>query len=286
MMNKIISFKPEESLSKYISAYLYTANHFEKSAKQFYTPKGTAAITITLEINPNSYLMYPDKTSKIYFEKYNPCLFGQMSKIGISYLEDRFDIFTIVFSPIGLFHFLDGSASQVTDRVLRLDRVGLAQLHEKLRDLFKSNIEIESCLGYVNKYLIDHFNSRPKKNIPDFIPKVIHQINMDKGVINLECLVENLGINKRTFQLHFKNIVGISPKLFCRITRFNILLQALDTVPTVDILDFAVQFGYTDKPHLYKDFKEFVGMTPLQYMRLINNVNAMVEKEVRKKLSG
>jgi methylphosphotriester-DNA--protein-cysteine methyltransferase len=98
-------------------------------------------------------------------------------------------------------------------------------------------------------------------------------------------LVENLGINNRTFQLHFKNVIGISPKQFCRITRFNFLLQALDAVPTADILDFAVQFGYADKPHLYKDFKEFVGMTPLKYLRLINNVNAIVEKEVRNKLS-
>jgi methylphosphotriester-DNA--protein-cysteine methyltransferase len=284
-MNNIVSFRPDDSLSEYISAYLYSTNQFDKSAKQFYTPKGTAAITIPLEINPNSYLMYPDKTSKIYFEKFVPFLFGQMSKIGISNLEDRFDIFTIVFTPIGLFHFLEGSAGEVTDRVLRLDRLGLAELHQKLRDLFKSNTEIESSLVHVNRYLNDHFNSMPKKKIPEFIPPIIDQIHMEKGIVNLERMVEKLGINNRTFQLHFKNVIGISPKLFCRITRFNILLQALDALPSADILDFAVQFGYADKPHLYKDFKEFVGMTPLQYMKLVNNVNAMVEKEVRNKLS-
>jgi AraC-like DNA-binding protein len=208
-----------------------------------------------------------------------------MSKIGISNFENRFDLFAIVFTPIGLFHFLDGPAVQMTDRVMRLDRLGLVELHQKLKDLFKSNTEIESCLVHVNKYLNDHFNSRPRKKIPEFIPSVIHQINMDKGVVNLERMVEKLGFNYRTFQLHFKNVIGISPKLFCRITRFNILLQALDARPTADILDFAVQFGYADKPHLYKDFKEFAGMTPLQYMKLVNNVNAMVEKEVRNKLS-
>lgn len=284
-MNKIVSFKPDDSLSEYISAYLYATNQFDKSAKQFYTPKGTAAITIPLEINSSSYLMYPDKTSKIYFEKFNSYLFGQMSKIGISNLKDQFDIFTIVFTPIGHYHFLDGPATQMTDRVMRLDRLGLGELHQKLRELFESKSEIDYCLRQVNQFLIDHFNSKPRKEIPEFITSVIHQIHMKRGIVNLERMVENLGINNRTFQLHFKNVIGISPKLFCRITRFNILLQALDLLPTADILDFAVQFGYADKPHLYKDFKEFVGMTPLQYMKLVNNVNAMVEKEVRNKLS-
>jgi AraC-like DNA-binding protein len=181
---------------------------------------------------------------------------------------------------------LDGPAVQMTDRVMRLDRLGLSELHQKLKDLFKSNTEIESCLEQVNKYLIDHFISMPKKKISEFIPSVIHQIHMKKGIVNIERMVEKLGINERTFQLHFKNVIGISPKLFCRITRFNILLQALDALPTADILDFEFQFGYADKPHLYKDFKEYVGMTPLQYMKLVNNVNAMVEKEVRNKLSG
>ncbi|WP_241142282.1 helix-turn-helix domain-containing protein [Cognataquiflexum rubidum] len=102
------------------------------------------------------------------------------------------------------------------------------------------------------------------------------------GVVNLEEIVEQLGINNRTFQIHFKNQVGISPKLFCRIIRFNSLLFALDSSPTADILSFAIQFGYTDKPHLYKDFKQFLGMTPKEYKRRINNVNALVEKEVKK----
>ena len=242
-------------------------------------------MTILLEMNSNSYLIYPDKTSKIYFEKFDPYLFGQMSKIGISNLEDRFDLFAIVFTPIGLFHFLDGPAMQMTDRVMRLDSLGLSELHQKLRGLFESNTEIDACLVHVNEFLIHHFHSKPIKNIPQFILSVIHQIHKEKGIVNLERMVENLGINMRTFQLHFKNVIGISPKLFCRITRFNLLLQALDTVLTADILDFSVEFGYADKPHLYKDFKEFVGMTPLQYMRLINNVNAMVENEVRNKLS-
>ena len=283
-MNEIVSFKPDESLSPFISNYLYSSYNFEEFGNQLYTPKGTAALMILLEINPDSYLIYPDKSSKIYFEKFVPYLFGQMTKKGISNLEDRFKIFNVVFTPTGLYHFLEGPANQLTDRVMRLDQLGFTELHQKLNNLFETNFEIETCLEQVNKFLLDHFNSIPRKKISEFIPSVIHQIHMNKGVVNLDEIVEELGINNRTFQIHFKNEIGISPKLFCRITRFNSLLQALDSLPTADILSLAVQFGYADKPHLYKDFKEFTGMPPIKYMKLINNVNALIKKDVRKHL--
>lgn len=281
-MNEIVSYKPDDSLLPYISGYFYTTNKFKEFENQFFTPKGTAALTIPLEINPNSYLIYPDKSSKIYFEKFTPYLFGQMSKMGISYLEGSFDIFVIVFTPTGLFHFLEGSASQMTDRVLGLDQLELFDLHNNLKNLFESRTDLFNSIELVNKYLFDHFNSRPRKKITEFIPSVIQHIHLNKGVINLEGIVGKIGITMRTFQIHFKNQVGISPKLFGRIIRFNSLLFALDSSHTSDILSFAVQFGYADKPHLYKDFKQFLGMTPKKYMQLINNVNSMVENEVNK----
>ncbi|MCL6261732.1 helix-turn-helix domain-containing protein [Aquiflexum sp. TKW24L] len=281
-MNEIQSYKPDKSLSPYISGYIYSTYKSELSEKPFFTPKGTAAIMIPLEINSNSYFDYPNNSSKVYFEKHFPYLFGLMSKLAKFYLKGQFEVFIIVFTPTGLFHFLDGPASQMTDKVMPLDQLGLPELHQKIKHLFESNTEIESCIDPVNNYLIDHFNSIPRKKVSEFIPSVIHQIHMNMGVVNLEEIVEQLGINNRTFQIHFKNQVGISPKLFCRIIRFNSLLFALDSSPTADILSFAIQFGYTDKPHLYKDFKQFLGMTPKEYKQMINNVNALVEKEVKK----
>lgn len=285
-MNKIVSFKSAETLSPYISGYFYSTNNFDRLERPFFTPKGTAALVIPLEIDPNSYLVYPDKSNKIYFENFVPYLFGQMSKIGISRLKHRFDIFVIVFTPCGLFHFLDGPASQMTDKVMRLDDLALFELHEKMKDLFKSSTSVEEWLLHVDRFLIDHFDSAPRKKISEFVPAVIQQVHVSKGVINLEDIVNPLGINYRTFQIHFKKHVGISPKLFCRIIRFNSFLQVLDSMPSADLLSFAIQFGYTDSPHLYKDFKEFTGMTPKKYTRLSNNVNALVEKEVKKKLSN
>ncbi|MCH6235056.1 DUF6597 domain-containing transcriptional factor [Cognataquiflexum rubidum] len=117
-MNEIVSYRPDESLSPYVLGYFYTAHKFEGLENQFFTPKGTAALTIPVDVNPNSYLIYPDKSSKIYFEKFSPYLFGQMSKMGLSNLRGHFDIFVIVFTPTGLFHFLDGPASQITDKVM------------------------------------------------------------------------------------------------------------------------------------------------------------------------
>lgn len=284
-MNGIVSFKPVDSLLPYVSGYFYSNFNFDRFDKQFFTPKGTAALFIPLDIDPGSYIGYPDDSNRIFFENFVPYLFGQMTRIGNSSLIHRFENFVIIFKPYGLFHFLGGPASQMTDRIVRLDQMGLPELHQKMTHVFKSSSEVSNWVPQVDRILIDHFHSAPIKKVSEFIPVVINQVHLGKGVINLEEIVNQLGINNRTFQIHFKDQIGISPKLFCRITRFNSLLEVLDSMPSDDLLGFAIQFGYTDNPHLYKDFKEFTGLTPKKYMRLRSNFNALIEREVKKGLS-
>jgi len=205
-----------------------------------------------------------------------------MSKMSRSYFEGRFDFFVIVFTPTGLFHFMEGPASQMTDRIMRLDHLGMKEIHLNIKNLFESTSQAETIVAAIDKILKDHFYSCPSKQFTLDMSSVTRQILIKRGVIDLEEIVQQLGINNRTFQIHFKNQVGVSPKLFCRIIRFNALLLALDENPLADILELALQFGYNDNPHLYKDFKSFVGMTPRKFLQLINNYNAQVEREIRK----
>jgi len=281
-MNEIAFFPPDESLTPFINGYLYSRHKFDGFEKPFFTPKGSAAIVILLEITSRSYFEYPDPSSKIYFEKFAPYLFGQMSKMGKSHFEGQFDVFVIVFTPTGLFHFMDGLPSQVTDRFERLDQFGLTGLSQNFKNLFQSNSKPETCVSDVNRILIEHFNAYRRKNITLNMAPIANEIMQCNGLIGLEEIVERLEINNRTFQIHFKNQTGIPPKLFCRIVRFNAFLHVLDQNPKADILELALRFGYSDNPHLYKDFKQFVGMTPKKYLQLINNVNAKVERELKK----
>ncbi|MGY6520120.1 MAG: helix-turn-helix domain-containing protein [Mongoliitalea sp.] len=280
-MNEVAFFKPCESLAPYISGFLLSHVKFNGIEKPFFTPKGAAAIVIPIHISPTSYLEYPTKSNQIFFENSTPYLFGQMSKIGYSFFEGRFEFFVIVFTPTGLFHFLEGSASEATDRVMLLEHYGKQELHYQLKNIFEDSRDQTNLINIVEQVLLAHFNCLEPKKMTIDIAHAAHQILIKKGLVALDELIDEYGVNKRTFQIHFKNQVGISAKLFCRIIRFNLLLLILDKDPTVDILEFALRFGYTDTSHLHKDFVAFVGMSPKKYVKMLINYNAEIEKLIK-----
>ena len=56
--------------------------------------------------------------------------------------------------------------------------------------------------------------------------------------------------------------MGISPKLYSRISRFYQTFDYKEKHSQIDWLTVAVRFGYTDYDHLAKDFKQFTNVTP------------------------
>jgi len=59
--------------------------------------------------------------------------------------------------------------------------------------------------------------------------------------------------------------VGMSPKLFLRIQRFDRLLARVSRASEVQWANVAADHGYYDQSHFIRDFRDFTGMTPSVY---------------------
>jgi AraC-like DNA-binding protein len=81
------------------------------------------------------------------------------------------------------------------------------------------------------------------------------------GLVRVEHLAERIGWSTRQLQRRFKSAVGISPKLFARMQRFQAALRATEN-SAPDWVAAAVDSGYYDQSHLIGDFREFAGRTP------------------------
>jgi AraC-like DNA-binding protein len=83
------------------------------------------------------------------------------------------------------------------------------------------------------------------------------------GQITVNNLAGQLGTSVRTIERIFLEHVGLTPKKFIRLIRFQSALQSLKQGgPFVNLADLAYSFGYTDQSHLIKDFKEFSHRSP------------------------
>jgi AraC-like DNA-binding protein len=77
---------------------------------------------------------------------------------------------------------------------------------------------------------------------------------------------DEIGISSRRFIQLFSNEVGLTPKLFCRVRRFQQVLQQIHRGGELDWVDIATSCGYFDQAHFIHDFKAFSGINPTTYL--------------------
>ncbi len=79
--------------------------------------------------------------------------------------------------------------------------------------------------------------------------------------------VRRSGFSHRHFVALFRASVGLTPKLYCRVRRFQRVIDGAGA-GRVDWADLALAAGYADQPHLHRDFRAFVGLSPERYRAL------------------
>jgi AraC-like DNA-binding protein len=75
-----------------------------------------------------------------------------------------------------------------------------------------------------------------------------------------------VGLSARRFIDAFQKEVGLTPKLFCRVRRFQNVLQFIENQPEIDWIQIALDCGYYDQPHFIHDFRAFSGINPSTYL--------------------
>jgi AraC-like DNA-binding protein len=93
------------------------------------------------------------------------------------------------------------------------------------------------------------------------VAEAVRRIILVKGAPELAGLARDLGLSIRQLERRFHDAVGLPPKLFCRIERFNNVFRALGR-GSCSWVDTAVECGYYDQAHLIRDCKDIAGATP------------------------
>jgi AraC-like DNA-binding protein len=88
------------------------------------------------------------------------------------------------------------------------------------------------------------------------------------GARTIAEVTEATGLSARRFIEVFKQQVGLAPKQYCRVQRFQRVTCGLPAARDVDWADVAAEYGYCDQAHLIHDFRAISGLTPGEYLGL------------------
>jgi len=158
----------------------------------------------------------------------------------------------------GAFHRLSGlPASSVMDDFLPIESV--------LRDFDKEyffSLSFHKAKDYFKAFLMNVTG----KLVPDRHTMLFNSLAEDTPS-NAGELYRRLGYGPRKCQRLFSKHYGIPPKMALSILRFQKCLYYL-TVKDVDPADVLDVTEYYDQPHFINDFKRYMGITPMELIRV------------------
>jgi AraC-like DNA-binding protein len=94
------------------------------------------------------------------------------------------------------------------------------------------------------------------------IELVANEIFKQHGVCRIDTLARDAGLSDRTLHRQFLQSVGVAPKTYARIVRFESALQTKATFPQRLWTDIAHQYEYHDQMHMIHDFSRLSAETP------------------------
>jgi AraC-like DNA-binding protein len=107
---------------------------------------------------------------------------------------------------------------------------------------------------------------QPRPPLSKFVEVIWMREDKQSPTLTVSEVTDKIGFSARHFNQIFRNRVGLTPKLFCRIRRLQQVLDLLSGKERVDWADIAITCGYFNQAHFMHDFRMFANCTPTEYL--------------------
>jgi AraC-like DNA-binding protein len=262
-------YKPGPPLDQFVDCFWYWESPPSAHAKERLMPNGEPGIVFNLRDNP--FRIY-DAQDLNRFSSYGTAVFSGAGTEGFVIDTDSEEcVFGIQFKPGGSFPFSKVPASEFANRSLPLDdlwRQNTAQMRDRLLSAATVAQKFSVAEACLLQQLVRPLELHPAVRV------ALHKLCRAPHLTPVSSLPEQVGLSQRYFIQTFQQQVGLTPKAFCRVRRFQHVLHAVHGKKEVDWAMVALDCGYYDQPHFIHDFKLFSGFTPSQYLaRVTEHLN-------------
>jgi AraC-like DNA-binding protein len=101
---------------------------------------------------------------------------------------------------------------------------------------------------------------------PDpFVTEAVARLEASDGRMRIGQLARDLSVSRRHLATRFREQIGLPPKTFARLLRFEAVRRQMADRPQ-SWADVAASCGYADQSHLNREFRELGGTTPAGFL--------------------
>jgi AraC-like DNA-binding protein len=236
-------YPPSQAVARFVDRYWVTT----------WDLRGRPSYTQQVLTHPVVNVVFTEGTALAY---------GVMKRIDSRTLRGAGWALGIMFRPAGFRPFLDRPATAITDRAVPLPELfgpAAAELSRRVHGA----ADDEERAGLADAFLAAIVPPGPQPS--ELTTAIAERAAADASLDRVDALAAWAGMGVRQLQRRFADHVGISAKALIRRYRLYEAAEQARLRRDVDWADLAVRLGYSDQPHLSRDFSALLGMPPRQY---------------------
>lgn len=192
-------------------------------------------------------------------------LYGQTTRLTELTAKGKFQLTGLCFHPHVIKVLFGFDAHELTDDCIDIETLSTGKKKYLTDHLMNAPLPAKQ-IELISNYLYGLIKSN-QQNEDDMVASALSTIMQSVGEVSLSELHKKLNVTERTFERRFEKHVGISPKLFSRICRFQASLNQLKNQKYNKLSDIAYENGFTDQSHFIRTFKEFTGHSPNKFQK-------------------
>ncbi len=182
--------------------------------------------------------------------------------LAISAHQDS-EMCVIQFKPAGTLPFVHKPMHLLNERVRPAEEIFGENIFA-LRKLILDAANTSAKFKLVEHWLLDRFD--PRQAAPDDLLDIIGQLQAAPAG-KYQAVIDGYPNSQKHLIDQFKKYVGLTPKYYHRILRFNDLLLRIHAQELINWSDVAYQCGFSDQSHFIKEFQHFSGFNPGEFLQ-------------------
>lgn len=173
----------------------------------------------------------------------------------------------VAFRKGKAFPFYSFPISELTNHVVEAETI-FGRKFQNLREQLLAAKSIERMFQLVEVFLLQQAGDSICEDISaTCINYALSSIVQKTTRQSLHQLSDQIGYSQKHFIDLFRGYVGISPKQYLKIIRFQKAIAAIEKNQIIQWSQIALESGYYDQAHFIHDFKLFSGFTPNEYIK-------------------
>jgi len=268
-------YRPFPPLNEFVD-FFWMIGDGQMNRRERILPSGRSELVINL--SEDEVRIYDSIQAERYRRLAGAVISGAYSGAFVCDAMQHQSMFGVHFRPGGAFPFLGAAATE------------LADAHASLEDLWgcsARDLRIRLCeaattrgrFQLMEEALLERLRQSQKRH--SAIEIALRRFALEGRPYTTRDLAQEVGLSQRRFIQLFALHVGLTPKLLCRILRFQqarILAEEAERRTravreqqpargAIDWAEIAITCGYYDQSHLVHDFQNFSGLSPTAYIR-------------------